>query len=122
MSSNPINLLVRFLMELAVLFSTGYWGWKMHSGITRFILMLLLPLVLAAIWGIFSVADDPSRSGKTVVAVSGIIRLIIELSFFAFGSWAIYKTGYPNIAWIFLVITIIHYLISYDRILWLLKQ
>ena len=122
MSNNPFNLFVRFLMEFGVLFATGFWGWKMNTGGMKYVLMILIPVILATIWGVFAVTDDPSRSGKTVVAVPGIIRLIIELSFFGIGSWAFYKCGFQSFAWIFLTITIIHYLISLERVLWLLKQ
>jgi len=122
MSTNPINLAVRFLLEITTLFASGYWGFKMHSGFMKYVWMIGLPLFMAAIWGIFAVAGDPSRSGKTVIPTPGLIRLIVELGYFGFGAWAIYMTGQKNFALIFALVCIIHYLISYDRIMWLLKQ
>jgi len=81
-----------------------------------------LPILAAVVWGTFAVLDDPSRSGNAPVPVSGAIRLVLELVFFALATYALYSTGKEQYAWIFLGIVLIHYAISYDRIAWLLKQ
>ena len=41
--SHPINLAVRFLLELAALFSMGVWGWRTGEGWQRFVLAALIP-------------------------------------------------------------------------------
>jgi len=74
MGSHPVNLAIRFILELTALFATGFWAWNLEIGWSRYILIILLPLLLAAIWGIFA------------------------------------------------AIVVIHYLSSFDRIRWLLKQ
>ena len=122
MGSNPINLAVRFLLELAALYAFGYWGWTQHDGGMRFALAIGLPLIAAALWGTFAVPNDPSRSGKAPVPVSGIIRLVLELAFFAIATWLLFDAGQLLWAKTLGVSTLIHYLISYDRITWLLKQ
>lgn len=122
MGSHPINLAIRFLLELTVLISTGMWGYKQTDGWLKFVLAIGIPLVLAAIWGTFAVPDDPSRSGSAPVVTPGILRLIIELSFFGFGIWSLYDVGYLWASLLVAVIVIIHYGISYDRITWLLSQ
>lgn len=122
MSSHPLNLALRFLLELATLTVIGYWGFKNNAGILKYFMGIGLPLLLAVIWGVFAVSNDPSRSGKTVVETAGIIRLVIELLFFAGGIFALYKLGYNKAVLVFAVTVIVHYLISYDRVLWLLKQ
>ena len=119
MSSNPINLLVRFLMEISALISIGMWGWQQGNGISRFLIAIGIPLVAAAIWGTFRVPNDP---GKAPIAVPGFIRLIYEFLFFGFAIWALFNINYITLGWIFLIILVIHYVISYDRLLWLLKQ
>ena len=35
MASHPLNLAVRFLLEIAALVAIGYWGFSQHSGIWR---------------------------------------------------------------------------------------
>jgi len=122
MGSNPINLAIRFLLELAALLVIGIWGWNQSEGWIRFVLAFGLPIIAATIWGIFAVPNDPSRSGKAPVAIPGILRLAIELAIFSIATWALFELGYSNLAWIYGTIVAIHYLISYDRISWLIKQ
>ena len=87
MAYHPINLAVRLLLEFAALAAMAYWGWRQADGVLRFVLAIGIPLVAAALWGTFAVPDDPSRSGKAPVPVSGIVRLALELAFFAFAVW-----------------------------------
>jgi len=122
MGSHPINLLFRFLLELMALFIMGLWGWKQSQGMTAFLLALILPILLAVIWGVFAVPDDPSRSGKAPIVTPGIIRLVIELGIFIISSWALYDMGYTMMSIVFSLLVGLHYIISYDRIKWLLSQ
>lgn len=122
MGSHPINLTIRFLLELIALISMGIWGWKQSDGVLRFILAFGIPIIAAAIWGTFAVPDDPSRSGAAPIVTPGIIRLFIELAFFVFATWSLYSLGYTSLSWILGLIVIVHYIVSYDRIMWLLKQ
>jgi hypothetical protein len=80
MGSNPINLALRFILEIAALFALGYWGWTQHDGVWRFVWGIGLVILAAVIWGTFAVPDDPSRSGNAPVPVPGALRLVIELA------------------------------------------
>lgn len=122
MGSNPINLAVRFILELVGLVSIGYYGWTQHEGVTKYLLAFGLPLIAAILWGTFRVPGDTSSAGKVPVAVAGWIRLLLELSFFAAGTIALFASGEPLWGWVFGVLVGIHYVISYDRIQWLLRQ
>jgi hypothetical protein len=122
MSQNPINLAVRFLLELAALTALGYWGWTQHTDILRYFLAIGLPLVAAVLWGTFRVPEDASANGKAPVPVAGWLRLLLELAFFTFAAWCLFDAGAACAGYIFSGIALIHYMISYDRILWLLKQ
>ena len=122
MGSNPINLFLRFLLEIAALISLGLWGWKSGNGWFGYLFAVGAPLLAAIIWGTFTVPNDPSRSGSAPVAVRGIIRLLIELGFFFAAFWALLEMGYATTGWFFAIIVIIHYAISYDRIIWLLSK
>jgi len=122
MGSHPINLLFRFLLELMALFIMGLWGWKQGQGLTAFLLALTLPIIFAVVWGVFAVPDDPSRSGKAPIVTPGIIRLLIEIGFFIFSVWALYNMGYTIISIVFGLSVGLHYILSYDRIRWLLSQ
>lgn len=122
MGSHPINLAVRLLLEIVALLSVGMWGWKQNDGWLRFVLAFGIPILLAAIWGTFAVPDDPSRSGEAPIVTPGVIRLGIELCFFAFAAWAIYDMKFNKLSLVFGVVVAVHYLLSYDRITWLISQ
>lgn len=111
MNANPINLTVRFLLEIAMLMALGYWGWHL-SGAWRYIGVAGLPALAAALWGIFRIPNDPKPAP---VAIPGIIRLLIELGLFGFASWALYDLGYSALSLIMAAVVTIHYMVSYDR-------
>jgi hypothetical protein len=120
--SHPINLMVRFLLELCALAASGYWGWATHKGALRYLLALGLPLLLAILWGTLAVPDDPSRSGRAPVPMPGIVRLVLELAVFAFAAWALYDAGRPALGLILSAVVVAHYIVSYDRIVWLVRR
>ena len=122
MGSHPINLAIRFLLEIAALLAVGVWGWQLSDGWFKFVLALGIPIILAVIWGTFAVPNDPSRSGAAPVVVPGIIRLAIELVFFALATWSLYDLGHTRICMLLSLVVIMHYIASYDRIFWLIKQ
>ena len=122
MTKHPLNLAVRFILEVAAIIGMGLWGYNNSGNLPPILFAILLNLGFALLWGIFAVKDDPSRSGKTVVPTPGIIRLLLELFLFAAATWMLRDLGYSTAWWIFGAIILIHYIISYDRVLWLLKQ
>lgn len=122
MGSRPINLAIRFLLELSALLAMGVWGWRQGEGWFRLLLALSVPIIAAVVWGTFAVPNDPSRSGAAPIAVPGILRLAIELAVFAFATWALYDLGFTGLSWALGIIVALHYIASYDRILWLITQ
>jgi hypothetical protein len=121
-STHPINLALRFLLELIAIITYGYWGYSLLEAGTRILLAILFPILFAVLWGVFAVRDDPSRSGKTVVQTPGIIRLLLELGLFGVAAWMLLDLDHTLIALIFGVAVVVHYFLSFDRIAWLLKQ
>lgn len=121
MGYNPINLMVRFLLEMTTLVAAGMWGWKIDDGWIRYLWALGIPILLAILWGIFAVPNDPSRSGSALVPIPGWMRLLLELLILTFGVWSLYETGHATSALIFVIVFIVHYGFSYDRILWLIS-
>ncbi len=122
MSQNPINLAVRFFLEIAALIAMGYWGWAAHTGIFRYVLVIALPVLAAALWGTFRVPEDASANRKAPIPVAGWLRLLLEVVFFGFAAWGLFDAGARLAAGVFAGATLIHYLLSYDRIAWLLRQ
>jgi hypothetical protein len=122
MAYHPLNLAVRFAMEIAALVALGYWGFAQHTGIWQFALALGLPLLAAITWGTLAVPGDPSRSGKAPVPVPGVVRLLLELAFFGLAAWALCDAGKPILALVLVGVTFAHYVLSYDRVAWLIQQ
>jgi len=100
----------------------AYWGWTQYVGWLRFGLAIGLPLLAAIFWGTFAVPNDPSRSGKAPVPVPGMVRLLLELVFFGLAVWMLYDAGATLLSFSMGVVVIVHYALSYDRIVWLFKQ
>ncbi|MEJ2595909.1 MAG: YrdB family protein [bacterium] len=121
-SNHPVNLGLRFMLELLALFAMGWWGYALCHCVMRYVWAVVLPLAAATVWGIFAVPGDPSRSGKTVIKTPGWIRLILEFSFFGFSVYALYDIGQPVFAWIFGGVILLHYVFSIHRINWLFRQ
>ena len=105
MASHPINLALRFLLELAALAAYAYWGWVAHEGAWRYVLGIGPPLLAAILWGTFRVPNDP---GSAPVPVPGPARLLLA-------------AVSPRPAVVFGVLVVLHYAASYDRVLWLLR-
>jgi hypothetical protein len=122
MASHPLNLALRFLLELAALTALGVWGYRSNQGGLRYLLAGALPLLAACAWGVFAVPHDPSRSGRAPVPVPGLLRLVLELAFFGLSTWALSRAGQPRLAFLLGGLCIVHYVLSYDRIGWLLQR
>ena len=75
-----------------------------------------------ALWGVFAVPDDPSRSGNAPVPVPGVVRLFLELAILLGGAYAWYLAGYTLFAGIFGTLIAFHYFLSAERVGWLLQQ
>lgn len=119
MSNNPFNLAIRFMLELALLAIYVFWPLHHFNGATRILLCIGLPLAGASLWAIFKVPGDP---GSAVVATPGWLRLLLEATLFAVACFMLFSLGQDRWARIFLLITIVHYTVSYDRIRRLLRN
>lgn len=122
---HPVNLAFRFVLELAALAAmvAGSWALTESWDVTaiRVLVSTLLPVVAALAWGTFNVPGDRSRSGDAPVPVPGLIRLIVEFDVFAvavFLLWFAWPGGAVGLG----VCVVVHYLLSIDRIAWLLGK
>jgi hypothetical protein len=122
MGAHPANLVLRFLLELSAYFILGLWGWHRREDGFRILIAVAIPLVAAAIWGTFAVPNDPSRGAWAPVPIAGLLRLALELGFFGLAAVALYDLGFHNLTALFATVVAIHYLISYDRVRWLVGQ
>ena len=116
------NLALRFGLELAALSALAAGAWRLGSGNIRWVAAIAVPLVAAAIWGVFNVLDDPSRSGAAPVEVSGWIRLAIEVLVLGGGVAALVVAGDRNLAIVLAALVSVQYVTSWSRVEWLVQS
>ncbi|WP_280422337.1 YrdB family protein [Nocardia carnea] len=122
MSLNPALLGLRFLLELSAFASFALLGWRATDSPVRWLLVVVLPVVAAAVWGVFAVPEDPSRSGTAPVAVPGPVRLVVEFAVFWGGAAALWTGGLPQLAIVSAAVLAVYHVVAYDRVLWLLRH
>ena len=97
-----VNLAGRFVLELCLWGTLGYWGGG--AGGTP-IVKLLLALVIVAVvvigWGVF-------LSPRRPVELGGAARLALELVLFAFAVVALAATGHPALGAALAVVYVIN--------------
>jgi len=124
---SPLNLVIRFLLELVALGALGLGGWNLGEwllghGPLQVFPAIGLPVICAAVWGRFRVPGDPSSSGRSPVAVRGWVRLLLEAGFFGSGILVFHGIHWPRLAAVFAAAVLLHYAFSLDRLRWLLGK
>lgn len=122
MAYHPINMTVRFILELSSICIYAIWGFHQTETWIHYLLAALLPIAAAVIWGVFAVPNDPSRSGKTVIHTPGYVRLLIEISVFVTALWCLWDLHYMKLFYSMLILLTVHHIASIERINWLIKQ
>ncbi|MFD6392139.1 YrdB family protein [Nocardia sp. NPDC055029] len=120
MSLNPAMLAARFLLELIAIASFGVYGWRAFDSPWRYLLVVVLPIAAAVLWGTFTLPDDPGRGGGSPVPVSGPVRLVVEFVVLFGGAAALWAAGLSRAALISATVLVAYHLLAYDRVLWLL--
>ena len=115
------NLALRFGLELGAMAGIAVAAWKLAPDATRWVAVIAAPLAVAAVWGVFNVIDDPSRSGTAPIEVGGWARLAIELLVLGTGAAAIAFTIRWDLGVAFALLIAFHYAASISRIHWLVQ-
>lgn len=85
-----ILLGVLFLVELAALFSFGYWGYRLEAGwALRIACAIGLPALVAVFWGTFV-------APKASIPVPETWRTVLQLAVFLLAATALYFSGRPG--------------------------
>ena len=119
---NSANLALRFFLEITALAGFGVLAWSLSEGWWRYLAVVVVLGILMTLWGVFTVPGDPSRSGGAPVPVSGLLRLVLELTILLGGGCAFYFSGYTRFGFLIVFLVLVHYALSGDRIAWLLQR
>lgn len=99
------NLLVRFLLELAMLAAIGYWGFQSNAGwFMKAVLGIGLPLLIAVVWGAF-------LSPRAAYPLPGISHLALELILLGSGAVALFFSGRTNLAVVYAAMLVVNKLL-----------
>jgi hypothetical protein len=104
---SSVILLVFFLLELAALFSYGFWGFHLERGwIVKILFGIGTPLVVAVLWGMFV-------SPKATYPVSIPLKILIQSAVFLGAAIALYSSGQRNAAILFANVALLEVLLVY---------
>ncbi|MEC5236585.1 MULTISPECIES: YrdB family protein [Bacillus] len=88
----PINLAIRFFLELGALASLCYWGFQFWESVyVKFIFGIGSPLLFATIWGIFI-------APKASLKLPEPYRFMLEIILFGVTSVALYVVDQITLA------------------------
>jgi hypothetical protein len=118
---HPVNLAFRLVLELAAFAALAIGGYAIGSGALSWVLAVGLPIAGMAAWGTFNVPGDRSRSGEAPVPVPGAVRLLVEAAVFGVAI-VVVSFANPTYAMVLLAGVVVHYLLSINRIKWLLSN
>ena len=124
-TESSTNRILHFALELTVWGTLGAWGWR-HGGWTGWLLAAALPLLIIVSWNAFAVPHDPwlpgGRDGdQPWVDVPGWVRLAYEAAVHGLAAWLLVRMGHPQWAVVFATGFLVHYAVSYQRVLWLFR-
>ena len=97
---------LRFVLELGLLASFGYWGWNQGGSITRWLVAVAAPMIVAAIWGV-CLAPKSSRR------LDDPWRLVAEIVLFGGASAALASVGQPVWAGVFAGLVALHLVLTF---------
>lgn len=118
MSNHPLNLALRFALEILALSALAFWGWSQGGG-WRWVLAIALPLIGMLIWGLTTSPYDPASDGG-VIRVAGPVRLLMDVAMFGLAIVAL-LTAHANsraeiLAAILAAGVALNFALSWDRV------
>lgn len=94
-----LALIVRFLLEIALLVGVGVLAWQNFTA-WRWVAVILCPLAVAVIWGLF-------LSPKAAIALPTVAQFAIEAALFLGTAMGLLLIGFPVVALIGAVVWLV---------------
>ena len=94
---------------------------KITGSVFRLQSLWVIPALISGCGRSQNEVINPSRSGKAPIPISGIWRLIQEIAILSLSVKVLHDIGKDFLSILFGCIITIHYILSRDRIKWLLQ-
>lgn len=117
--NHPLNLGLRFILEVFGFYALGAYGLAAFDAPWHVVAAIAFPFTAAIIWGVFRVPND---GGEPKVKVHGRLRILIEFLFFSLAIAAFFGRDEYGIAGIYLLVVLMHYIYSHQRLRTLWKN
>lgn len=101
-----VNQTFVFFMELVMIGSLAYYGYKQSTFVNRYLLAILLPAIAITLWAIFAAPKSSNRLNLPYL-------VIFRAAMFLIASLLLYLSGNKVVAWITAIIAIVTQVIAY---------
>lgn len=115
----PVQAGLRFVIEIAALVCWGGFGSTLSAGSTRWVWALALVVAAAVVWGTFRVPGDLSASGRAPIAVTGLVRLVLEVDILVGAGVLALVFWNRALGAAVIVAAVVHYAATRRRVRWL---
>jgi hypothetical protein len=101
-----LNLGVSFLLELIMIGALGYWGFNVdRSMAVKIIAGIGAPTVAILLWALFAAPKSEFRFAESLLT-------IFIFTMFSLGAFALYKSGHPAAALLFIAVVILNTILN----------
>jgi len=122
MSQHPLNLSLRFFLEMSALAVYGGWAWAHTPPPLHLFTGLGLPVVVAFLWTVLRSREPEDPAEAPPGRISPVTRLVLEALIFGLAILGLADIGAFRATWFFSGLLLLHYMLSYDRVAWMLKH
>ena len=102
-----LNEILAFILELAMFFCIGYFGFTKGRTVTsKWIISTICVVIAITLWAIFASPNSQTRLNFPV-------RLLFELSMFLLASFLLYRLNYSWLSFCFALLSILSVVMAY---------
>ena len=102
-----LNEILAFILELAMFFCIGYFGFTKGRTVTsKWIIAIICVVIAITLWAIFASPNSQTR-------LNFPIRLVFELSMFLLASFLLYRLNYSYLSFCFALLSILSVVVAY---------
>jgi hypothetical protein len=110
------------VVDLLIFAGLGYWGYHLASGPVRLALAVFMPAMCGVLWLTCGVPQDPLSDSRPIVPVSGTVRLLLEVVILGVAAFGIWTAGSRAGSETLLTAAGLCYGVTWERLVWLVRD